>query len=45
MPPELVAKIKKAATFNQGYSLGEVLAAGHLGVVAQQPVGLHHVLQ
>ncbi|WP_232343258.1 M3 family metallopeptidase [Novosphingopyxis sp. YJ-S2-01] len=30
MPPELVAKIKKAATFNQGYSLGEVLAAAQL---------------
>ena len=30
MPAELVAKIKKAATFNQGYDLTEVLAASEL---------------
>lgn len=30
MPPELVAKIKKAGTFNQGYALTELLAAAAL---------------
>jgi peptidyl-dipeptidase Dcp len=30
MPPELVAKIKQAETFNQGYSLTEILAAAEL---------------
>jgi peptidyl-dipeptidase Dcp len=30
MPPEMVAKLKKAATFNQGYSLTEILAAAEL---------------
>ncbi len=30
MPPELFAKIKKAATFNQGYMLTELLAAAEL---------------
>jgi peptidyl-dipeptidase Dcp len=30
MPPELAAKIKKAATFNQGYALTELLAAAEL---------------
>jgi peptidyl-dipeptidase Dcp len=30
MPPELVAKIKKAATFNEGYQLTELLAAAEL---------------
>ena len=30
IPDALVAKIKKAATFNQGYSLGELLAASKL---------------
>jgi peptidyl-dipeptidase Dcp len=30
MPPELVAKIRKAATFNQAYALGELLAAAEL---------------
>ena len=30
MPQELVDKIKKAATFNQGYSLTEILAAAEL---------------
>lgn len=30
MPPELVAKIKKSATFNQGYMLTEILAAAML---------------
>lgn len=30
MPAELVAKIKKAATFNQGYALTEILAAAEL---------------
>jgi len=30
MPPELAAKIKKAATFNQGYALTEVLAAAEV---------------
>ncbi|HEY1774171.1 MAG TPA: peptidyl-dipeptidase Dcp [Gammaproteobacteria bacterium] len=30
MPAELVAKLKKAATFNQGYDLTEVLAASEL---------------
>ena len=30
MPAELVAKIKKAATFNQGYALTELLAAAEL---------------
>ena len=30
MPAALVAKIKKAATFNQGYMLGELLAAAEL---------------
>lgn len=30
IPQELVAKIKKAATFNQGYSLTELLAAADL---------------
>ena len=30
MPPALVAKIRKAATFNQGYKLTEVLAAAEL---------------
>ncbi|HEY1742253.1 MAG TPA: peptidyl-dipeptidase Dcp [Granulicella sp.] len=30
MPAELVAKLKKAATFNQGYSLTEILAAAEL---------------
>jgi peptidyl-dipeptidase Dcp len=30
MPAELVAKIRKAATFNQGYALTEVLAAAEL---------------
>jgi peptidyl-dipeptidase Dcp len=30
MPEELVAKIKKAATFNQGYMLTELLAAAEL---------------
>jgi peptidyl-dipeptidase Dcp len=30
MPPELAARIKKAATFNQGYALTELLAAAEL---------------
>ena len=30
MPAELAAKIKKAATFNQGYALTELLAAAEL---------------
>jgi peptidyl-dipeptidase Dcp len=30
MPPELIAKLKKAAKFNQGYALGEVVAAAEL---------------
>jgi peptidyl-dipeptidase Dcp len=30
MPPELVAKIKKARTFNQGYMVSEALAAAEL---------------
>ncbi len=30
MPAELVAKIKNAATFNQGYAVGEVIAAAEL---------------
>ena len=30
MPEELVAKLKKAATFNQGYALTELLAAAEL---------------
>jgi peptidyl-dipeptidase Dcp len=30
MPPELAAKLKKAETFNQGYSLTEILAASEL---------------
>jgi peptidyl-dipeptidase Dcp len=30
MPPELAAKIKKAATFNQGYLLTELVAAAEL---------------
>ncbi|TWB63361.1 peptidyl-dipeptidase Dcp [Nitrospirillum viridazoti] len=30
MPAELVEKIKKAATFNQGYALGEIVAAAML---------------
>ena len=30
MPPELVAKIKQAETFNQGYALTEILAAAEL---------------
>ena len=30
MPPELVNKIKKSSTFNQGYSLTEILAASDL---------------
>jgi peptidyl-dipeptidase Dcp len=30
MPPELIERIKKAATFNQGYELGELLAAASL---------------
>jgi peptidyl-dipeptidase Dcp len=30
MPPELAAKLKKAETFNQGYSLTELLAASEL---------------
>ena len=30
MPPELVAKIRKAATFNQGYLLTELVAAAEL---------------
>ena len=30
MPPELAAKIRKAATFNQGYMLTELLAAAEL---------------
>jgi peptidyl-dipeptidase Dcp len=30
MPPELAAKIRKAATFNQGYALTELLAAAEL---------------
>ncbi len=30
MPQELIAKLKKAAKFNQGYALGEVLAAAEL---------------
>jgi peptidyl-dipeptidase Dcp len=30
MPPELAAKTKKAATFNQGYALTEVLAAAEV---------------
>jgi len=30
MPAELVAKLKKAATFNQGYGLTEILAAAEL---------------
>ncbi len=30
MPPELVAKIKKAETFNQGYLLTEILSAAEL---------------
>lgn len=30
MPPELVAKIKKASTFNQGYALGEAITAAML---------------
>jgi peptidyl-dipeptidase Dcp len=30
MPPELVAKIRKSQTFNQGYDLTEILAAAEL---------------
>ncbi|GBR53656.1 peptidyl-dipeptidase DCP [Neokomagataea thailandica NBRC 106555] len=30
MPQDLVAKIKKAARFNQGYALGEIVAASEL---------------
>ena len=30
MPPALVAKIKQAARFNQGYALGELIAAAEL---------------
>ena len=30
MPPELVAKVKKASKFNQGYALTEVVAAAEL---------------
>ena len=30
MPPELAAKLKKAATFNEGYALTELLAAAEL---------------
>ncbi|MFM5884027.1 MAG: M3 family metallopeptidase [Novosphingobium sp.] len=30
MPADLVAKVKKAATFNQGYALGEVITAALL---------------
>lgn len=30
MPPALVAKIKQAAKFNQGYALGELIAAAEL---------------
>jgi peptidyl-dipeptidase Dcp len=30
MPPELAAKIKKSATFNQGYALTELVAAAEL---------------
>jgi peptidyl-dipeptidase Dcp len=30
MPPELVARIKQAETFNQGYALTEILAAAEL---------------
>jgi peptidyl-dipeptidase Dcp len=30
MPPALVAKIRKASTFNQGYDLGELIAAAEL---------------
>lgn len=30
MPPELVAKVRKAANFNQGYALAEALAAAEL---------------
>jgi peptidyl-dipeptidase Dcp len=30
MPPELVAKMKQAETFNQGYALTEILAAAEL---------------
>jgi peptidyl-dipeptidase Dcp len=32
MPPALVDKIKKAAGFNQGYHLGELLAASELDI-------------
>jgi peptidyl-dipeptidase Dcp len=42
MPAELVEKIKRAATFNEGYELGELLAAAELdmkwhGLSADQP--------
>ena len=46
MPPDLVTKIKKAANFNQGYKLTELVAAAELdmqwhtlppGTVVQQP--------
>ena len=46
MPPDLVTKIKKAANFNQGYKLTELVAAAELdmqwhtlppGTVLQQP--------
>ena len=40
MPAELVAKIKKSASFNQGYSLTELLAAAELDMVWHtQPAG------
>ncbi|WP_336945960.1 M3 family metallopeptidase [Asaia sp. HN010] len=42
MPAELVEKIKKAAHFNQGYALGEIVAAAQLdmswhGITADAP--------
>jgi peptidyl-dipeptidase Dcp len=30
LPPELVEKLKKSQTFNQGYNFGEILAASEL---------------
>jgi peptidyl-dipeptidase Dcp len=30
IPPDLVAKLKKAATFNKGYEMGELIAAAEL---------------
>ena len=36
MPAELIAKVKKAATFNQGYRLGELLASMKLDLAWHQ---------